>query len=142
MSGSSSPRRNEPATGSDGGIEVPTAGTIVAASPAASALALHTFEAGPAGLHSQIEGLKKAQAEARVAKAKATKELRNAVKKKTRVMKKARELSNTDLAEVITMRQEAAAQKAARSGPSENTAKSSAGSPARPRQRREIEADV
>jgi len=64
-------------------------------------------------LHQEIEELKKAQQAARDAKKKATKDLRNAVKKKQRVMKKARELTNADLVEVITLRQQAAAQRAA-----------------------------
>ena len=72
------------------------------------------LEGSHSSLHVRIEQLKKAQADARTAKAKATKDLRNAVKKKSRVMKKARELTNKDLAEVITMRQEAAAQRASR----------------------------
>ena len=65
-------------------------------------------EDGQPSLYEKIARLKAEQKAAREAKRVASKELRNAQRKKSRVMAKARELSNRDLAEVITMRQEAA----------------------------------
>ena len=58
--------------------------------------------------------LKVQQAKAKLDRKKAASELKNAQKRKSRVMRKARELSNGDLAEVITMRQENAKAKARR----------------------------
>ena len=66
-------------------------------------------------LHERIELLKVQQAKAKLDRKKAASELKNAQKRKSRVMRKARELSNQDLAEVITMRQENAKAKARRS---------------------------
>jgi hypothetical protein len=65
-------------------------------------------------LHERIEMLKVQQAKAKLDRKKAASELKNAQKRKSRVMRKARELSNGDLAEVITMRQENANAKARR----------------------------
>ena len=59
-------------------------------------------------LYEHIEDLKKEQQQARDDKKAVSRELRNAVRRKGRVMRKARELNNRDLAEVITMRQEVA----------------------------------
>ena len=92
-----------------------SAKAAVAGSPlktTAAVAASEMPEDGQPSLYDKIAKLKADQKAAREAKRVATKELRNAQRKKSRVMAKARELSNRDLAEVITLRQEAAKAKA------------------------------
>ena len=55
-------------------------------------------------VHENVERLKKEQATLRAARKRISAELRNATKTKTRLKKRARLLSNTDLMEVIQLR--------------------------------------
>ena len=62
-------------------------------------------------LTAQIAALKQAQREAKDMKTKATKELRNAKRRKSRLVKKAKQLTTDDLAAVLECRQEAKSQR-------------------------------
>ena len=61
------------------------------------------------GLLNHIADLRRQQKEARDARAKLSKELKNATRKKKRLQRKARQLSNQDLLQVLSMREASAA---------------------------------
>lgn len=65
-------------------------------------------ESAAGGLLKEIESLKQAQTEARKARQKLARDLRNAQRRKRRLKVKARMLSNDDLVAVLMMRKEAA----------------------------------
>jgi hypothetical protein len=77
-------------------------------------------------LYEQIAELKEEQKKAQEEKKRVARELRNASRRKGRVMRKARELNNRDLAEVITMRQEVAKAKQIKAEQEEGDARAAA----------------
>ena len=103
-----------PSGGAERGGQIPAATASASSTAGDVQVGGDSMSGGPRArtLFEQIEDLKKAQQRAREAKKKASMDLRNAVEKKQRVMKKARELSNSDLVEVIALREEAAALRA------------------------------
>lgn len=90
------------------------------------------------GLIAQIESLKEEQKKQRLERKKVASELKNARRRKSRLKCKARLLSNDDLALVLAMRQETAAQREASvalESPSPGAAACSSGSsPKKPKQ--------
>ena len=98
-----------------------TASAASSSAHAATSIGSSTGAASPGGgaaesrsklsLTVQIAALKQAQREAKDMKTKATKELRNAKKRKSRLVKKAKQLTTDDLAAVLECRQEAKSQR-------------------------------
>ena len=95
----------------------------------AAAAAPTEFSASEALLE-KIERLKKEQQEARQRKKQLTKDLKNAEKRRARLRKRARQLSDVDLRELLRMRQTPAEEEGAPAGEEQPAASSSATSPA------------
>jgi hypothetical protein len=96
------------------GSEAAACAAAAAAEPAAAAAAALVDKSGDGeDLLQQIARLKREQNLMRANKKKIAKELRNAERRKARLKRKARQLTDTDLVEVIRLRATASAENAA-----------------------------
>ena len=84
-------------------------------------------EPSPACLTTQIQALKKMQAEMKAAKKKATMELRNLERKRSRLCNKAKLLTDDDLVMVLKLREEKVARREAEGATSGSASSSGSG---------------